>query len=70
MGKGVILEGKSTEIGALMQQDTEGKVEILRKKTTNQSDDGVDYEKIIKEDEKFKYFEYQRELKNKNGGEK
>ncbi len=45
MGKGSILEGKSLEIGGLMQQDTSGDIEHLRKKTTNQQDDGVDYER-------------------------
>ncbi|WP_322044702.1 hypothetical protein [Paraburkholderia sp. J67] len=61
MGKGSILEGKSLEIGGLMQQDTSGDIEHLRKKTTNQQDDGVDYERIIKSN--IDYFEYLRKLK-------
>lgn len=62
MNKGSILEGKSLEIGGLMQQHTGGKVEHIRKKTTNQQDDGVDYERVISP--KFDYFAYLRELKN------
>ena len=31
MGKGSILEGKSLEIGGLIQQDTEGDIEHIRK---------------------------------------
>ncbi|EGR0065754.1 hypothetical protein NB550_22085 [Vibrio parahaemolyticus] len=61
MGKGSILEGKSLEIGGLMQQDTSGDIEHLRKKTTNQQDDGVDYERVVNPN--TNYFEYMRNLK-------
>lgn len=61
MGIGSILEGQSLEIGGLMQQDTGGDVEHLRKKTTNQQDDGVDYERVVKPEKN--YFEYMRKLK-------
>lgn len=61
MGKGSILEGKSLEIGGLMQQDTGGDIEHLRKKTTNQQDDGIDYERVVKPD--IDYFKYVRDLK-------
>lgn len=68
MGKGSVLEGKSLVIGGLIQQDTEGKVEHIRKNTTNVPDSGVDYERIVKDD--FEYFEYIKELKNdENNGE-
>ncbi|MCR9889892.1 hypothetical protein, partial [Vibrio parahaemolyticus] len=59
--KGSILEGKSLEIGGLMQQDTSGDIEHLRKKTTNQQDDGVDYERVVNPN--TNYFEYMRNLK-------
>ena len=65
MGNGSILEGTSLEIGGLMQEDTRGNSEHLRKKTTNQQDDGVDYERVIKSG--TDYFKYLRKLKN--GGE-
>lgn len=61
MGIGSILEGQSLEIGGLMQQDTGGDIEHLRKKTTNQQDDGIDYERIVKPNKD--YFKYMRELK-------
>ena len=61
--KGSILEGKSLEIGGLIQQDTGGEVEHIRNKTTNQQDNGVDYKRIVKDD--FDYFKYIREIKNK-----
>ena len=60
--KGSILEGKSLEIGGLIQQDTAGEVEHIRNKTTNQQDEGVDYKRIVKVD--FDYFEYIRNIKN------
>lgn len=65
MGNGSILEGKSLEIGGLMQQDTSGRIEHLRKKTTNQQDDGIDYERILDKD--INYFDYLRTLKNEGG---
>jgi len=62
--KGSILEGKSLEIGGLIQQDTAGKVEHIRNKTTNQQDEGVDYKRKVAND--FNYFEYIRKIKNEN----
>lgn len=67
MGNGSILEGKSLEIGGLMQQDTSGDIEHLRKKTTNQQDDGIDYERIVKPN--MNYFEYLRDLKKEKTNE-
>lgn len=67
MNKGSILEGQSLEVGGLMQQDTGGDIEHLRKKRTNQQDDGVDYERVV--NPRLDYFQYLREIKNgKNNG--
>ncbi len=60
--KGSILEGKSLEIGGLIQQDTAGEVEHTRNKTTNQQDEGVDYKRVVKDG--FDYFAYIRKIKN------
>ena len=60
--KGSILEGKSLEIGGLIQQDTGGDIEHIRNKTTNQQDEGVDYKRVVKDG--VKYFEYIRKIKN------
>lgn len=65
MGKGSILEGKSLEIGGLIQQVTDGKVEHIRKGTTTQSDDGKDHERIVDRTDDFNYFEFMRDLKKK-----
>lgn len=62
--KGAILEGVSTEIGGLMQQITGGDVEHLRKRLTNQQDDGVDYERIVSSN--FDYFKFLNNLKKKH----
>lgn len=56
------LEGLRTEIGGLMQQDTDGKIEYLRQKITNEPDGGIDSISSIAEG--FDYFEYLRDLKN------
>ena len=56
MGKGSILEGKSLEIGGLIQQDTEGDIEHIRKNETNKPDDGVDYERIVKKGMDYKKY--------------
>lgn len=61
---GSSLEGLRTEIGGLMQQDTNGKVEFLRQKITNEPDGGIDSVSSVATD--FNYFEYLRELKNNN----
>jgi len=66
MNKGSILEGKSLEIGGLIQQDTGGEVEHIRKLTTNQQDQGVDYERIVKPC--VDYFEYIRKAKGDDNG--
>lgn len=42
MGKGAILEGLTSEVMSLIQQDTSGKIEIIKDKTTYQQDSGVD----------------------------
>ena len=57
------LEGLRTEIGGLMQQDTDGKVEFLRQKITNEPDGGIDSISSVSAD--FDYFKYIRELKGK-----
>ena len=61
---GSILEGLSAEIGGLMQQDTKGGIEHLRKRTTNQQDEGVDYEREV--DPHLHYFEYVENLKKQH----
>ena len=63
MGNGSKLEGKSLEIGGLIQQVTNGKVEHIRKGTTTQSDDGKDHERVV--DSEFDYFAFMRTLKGK-----
>ena len=68
MGNGSILEGKSLEIGGLMQQVTDGNVEHVRKGTTTQSDDGKDHERIIDRDSGFDYFKFLRDLKRGDKG--
>ena len=62
--KGSILEGSSLEIGGLMQQATGGKIEHLRKRLTNQQDEGIDYERVVSFD--FDYFEFIENLKQKH----
>ena len=59
------LEGRLIEIGELMQQDTDGKVEFLRHKITNEPDGGIDSECKIAPD--FDYFKYLRGLKETGG---
>ena len=58
------LEGLLTEIGGLMMQDTNGKVEFLRHKITNEPDGGIDAEHKVTSD--FDYFDYVRKLKALN----
>ena len=67
MGKGSILEGKSLEIGGLIQQDTEGDIEHIRRNETNKPDDGIDYERIIKNG--IDYKKYIENLKKKEGND-
>ena len=55
------LEGRIIEHGGLMQQDTDGKVEFLRHKTTNEPDGGID--SVYKVASNFDYFAYLRNLK-------
>ena len=56
------LEGLVIEIGGLMQQATNGKIEFIRHKITNAPDDGIDSEYKVSSD--FDYFAYIRELKS------
>ncbi|EKD9042295.1 hypothetical protein VXK10_002888 [Vibrio parahaemolyticus] len=53
MGKGAILEGLTSEVLSLVQQDTSGKIEVIRDKTTYQQDGGVDVVASVKEGEDF-----------------
>lgn len=53
MGKGAILEGLTSEVLSLVQQDTGGKIEPLKDKTTYQQDGGVDIVASVKEGESF-----------------
>ncbi len=55
------LEGKTTEIGGLMVQDTNGEICHLVKTTTNEPDGGIDYERSIPE--AFDYVGYIKSLK-------
>lgn len=57
------LEGKSLEIGGLLQQNTNGKIEHIRRGTTTQADNGIDSERYVEEG--FDYFKYIEELKEK-----
>ena len=50
------LEGLLIEIGGLMQQDTNGKVEFLRHKITNEPDGGIDTEYKIDKDFDFEAY--------------
>lgn len=58
---GSMLEGLTTEIGGLMEQDTNGEIQHLRKTITNEPDGGIDYIRSV--DNKTEYFEYVRRLK-------
>ena len=58
------LEGLLIEVGGLIQQDTDGKFEFKRKKTTNEPDGGIDGEGIIKPE--LDIFEYFDQLLKKN----
>ena len=44
------------ELGGLMEQDTNGKVQHIRKTITNEPDGGIDFIRSISSD--FDYFEY------------
>ncbi len=67
MSQGSIGEGRSLEIGGLIQQDTKGKVEHIRELHTNQQDKGVDYKRIIEPG--FDYFEYISKIKDETKNE-
>ena len=56
------LEGLVIEIGGLMQQATNGKIEFIRHKITNAPDYGIDSEYIVSSN--IDYFAYLRELKS------
>lgn len=53
---GSMLEGLTSELGGLMEQDTNGKVQHIRKTITNEPDGGIDFIRSISDD--FDYFEY------------
>lgn len=53
---GSMLEGLTSELGGLMEQDTNGKVQHIRKTITNEPDGGIDFIRSISSD--FDYFEY------------
>lgn len=62
--KGAIGEGKSLEIGGLMQQDTEGAIQHMRESNTNTKDGGIDYVREIDKTEfKGSYKDYVSSLK-------
>ncbi len=63
MGRGAQREGKELEKGGLMQQDTDGDVEMIRTSQTNGKDEGIDFIKIIKSG--FNYIGYNNRLKIK-----
>ena len=56
---GSMLEGLTSELGGLMEQDTNGKVQHIRKTITNEPDGGIDFIRSISDD--FDYFEYREE---------
>ncbi|WP_320971812.1 hypothetical protein [Enterocloster bolteae] len=60
---GSIHEGRSIEIGGLMQQDSQGDIEFIRRRVTNAPDGGIDSEKII--DDRLDYKKYIEELKRR-----
>ena len=64
MVRGAKREATEMEKGALMQSETEGKVEYLRQTITNAKDEGVDFIKVIN-DENFNYKNYNDELKKR-----
>lgn len=53
---GSMLEGLTSELGGLMEQDTNGKVQHIRKTITNEPDGGIDFIRSISNN--FDYFEY------------
>lgn len=58
---GSMLEGLTTELGGLMEQDTNGKVQHIRKTITNEPDGGIDYFRSVNSE--FNYFEYIKKCK-------
>ena len=44
---GSMLEGLTSELGGLMEQDTNGKVQHIRKTITNEPDGGIDFIRSI-----------------------
>lgn len=65
---GSLLEGLTTELGGLMGQDTDGKVEHIRKTITNEPDGGIDYIRSVSLE--FDYFEYICKCKEVEDGSK
>lgn len=58
---GSMLEGLTSELGGLMEQDTNGKIQHIRKTTTNEPDGGIDFIRSICSG--FDYFGYIRKCK-------
>lgn len=58
---GSLLEGLTTELGGLMEQDTNGKVQHIRKTITNEPDGGIDYFRSVNPE--FDYFKYIKNCK-------
>ncbi|EGQ7928380.1 hypothetical protein QNE95_001394 [Vibrio vulnificus] len=56
MGKGAILEGLTSEVFSLVQQDTSGGIEIIKTKTTYQQDEGVDVVASVSQKMDFKAY--------------
>lgn len=56
-----MLEGLTTEIGGLMEQDTNGDIQHIRKTITNEPDGGIDYIRSVSKN--ADYFDYIRKLK-------
>lgn len=63
---GSMLEGLTSELGGLMEQDTNGKVQHIRRNTTNEPDGGIDYYRSVNSE--FDYFGYIRKYKEKENG--
>lgn len=57
---GSMLEGLTSELGGLMEQDTNGDIQHIRKTTTNEPDGGIDY---IRSVANINYFDYLRKCK-------
>ena len=61
VNNGSMLEGLTSELGGLMEQDTNGKIQHIRKTITNEPDGGIDFIRSI--DGNFDYGEYIKNIK-------